>query len=107
MNVNGVEFPEVAIRQFCESHGIARLSLFGSILRPQTGEGGSGFRPSSDIDMLVGFFPGRAPGLIAISSLQLELQAMLGRDVDLRTPMELSRFFRSEVQRLAVPLHAA
>ena len=107
MNVNGVEFPLDAIRVLCENHGIARLSLFGSILRPASNEDGSGFRPSSDIDLLVEFLPGRTPGLIAISGVQLELQALLGRAVDLRTPKELSRFFRDDVQRMAVPLHAA
>lgn len=106
MIVNGINFPEDKIADFCRRHGVLKLSLFGSILRPPSPEGGYGFRPSSDIDMLVEFLPGRTPGL-AISGMQIELSEMLGRDVDLRTPMELSRYFRHEVLHEARPLHAA
>lgn len=38
------------IVQFCREHGIAELSLFGSVLRPD-------FRPDSDVDVLVEFEP--------------------------------------------------
>ena len=62
MVINGVNFPEDKIAAFCGRHGVARLSLFGSILREQTPEGGYGFRPTSDIDILVEFLPGRTPG---------------------------------------------
>jgi uncharacterized protein len=107
MLINGVNFPEDRIADFCHRHGVARLSLFGSILRPATPEGGYGFRPTSDVDMLIEFLPGRTPGLLALSGMQIELAEMIGREVDLRTPLELSRYFRAEVLREAKMLHAA
>lgn len=107
MLINGVNFPEDKIAEFCRRYGVQRLSLFGSILREPTAEGGYGFRPSSDVDMLVEFLPGRTPGLLALSGMQIELSEMIGREVDLRTPMELSKYFRDEVLRGARMLHAA
>lgn len=107
MLINGVEFPMDQIASFCRRHGVARLSLFGSILRDPTPEGGYGFRPSSDVDMLVEFLPSRTPGLLALSGMQIELSELIGREVDLRTPFELSRYFREDVLRDARMLHAA
>ena len=60
------------------------------------------FGPSSDIDVLVEFEPGRVPGLLRMAGLEIELSEMLGRKVDLRTPAELSRHFRDEVLQEAV-----
>ncbi|MBI2077215.1 MAG: nucleotidyltransferase family protein [Euryarchaeota archaeon] len=79
-----------AIAAFCRRYGIRRLSLFGSVLR-------SDFRAESDVDVLVEFVPGRVPGFFGLVDMQDELSAMLGRRVDLRTPQDLSRYFRSEV----------
>ncbi len=107
MVINGVNFPEEKIADFCRRHGVAKLSLFGSILREPTPEGGYGFRPTSDVDMLVEFLPGRTPGLIYLGGMLMELQEMVGRTVDLKTPQDLSRYFRHEVLREAKLLHAA
>jgi len=90
MTYHGVEFPEQKIADFCRRNGVRRLSLFGSILRED-------FRPDSDVDVLVEFEPGRSPGLLGMAGLELDLSALLGRKVDLRTPPELSRYFRDEV----------
>ncbi len=90
--------PEIA--DFCRRHAITRLSLFGSVLRED-------FSPSSDIDVLVEFLPGKAPGFIAFAGMQMELSKILGRTVDLRTPADLSGYFRDEVLREARLLHAA
>ena len=78
------------IAEFCRRNHIRRLAFFGSVLRDD-------FRPDSDVDVLVEFEPGRAPGLLRMAGLELELSALLGRKVDLRTPAELSRYFRDEV----------
>lgn len=107
MLINGVNFPEDRIAEFCRRHGVARLSLFGSILRPPSPEGGFGFRPGSDVDVLVEFLPDRIPGLLALSGMRIELSELINRQVDLRTPEELSRYFRDEVLREARVLHAA
>ncbi len=100
MLINGVNFPEAAIADFCRRHHVARLSVYGSILRAD-------FRPDSDIDMLVEFEPERTPGMIGFGGMILELGELLGRRVDLRTPFDLSRHFRDRVRGAARLLHAA
>lgn len=107
MVVNGVNFPEEAIADFCRRHGVAKLSLFGSILREPTPEGGYGFRPTSDVDVLVEFLPGRTPSLLDFAGMQIEMSAMIGREAQLHTAPMLSPSFRSEVFREARKLHAA
>jgi len=78
------------IAQLCRSRSVRRVMLFGSVLRPD-------FRPDSDIDVLVEFEPDRTPGFFALYDLQEELSVMFGRGVDLRTPQDLSRYFRDSV----------
>jgi predicted nucleotidyltransferase len=78
------------IEEFCRSHGIRRLSFFGSVLRDD-------FGPASDVDVLVEFEPGRRIGLLRMAHIENELSALLNRKVDLRTPEDLSRYFRQEV----------
>lgn len=95
-----IQIPVERVAAFCERHGVARLSLFGSVLRED-------FSPASDVDVLVEFLPARIPDLFAMVRLQEELSSMLGRAVDLRTPRELSRHFRARVMAEARVLHAA
>jgi predicted nucleotidyltransferase len=78
------------IATFCRRHHIRRLALFGSVLRDD-------FRSDSDVDVLVEFEPGYAVGLIRLAGMELELSEILGRKADLRTPADLSRYFRQEV----------
>ena len=79
------------IAAFCRKYRIRRLSLFGSVLRPDV-------RPDSDVDVLVEFEPGSIPGLFGIARMERELSPLLGgRKVDLRTPEDLSRYFRQSV----------
>jgi len=54
------------------------------------------FTPQSDVDVLVEFEPGQEPGF-AFFRMQDELSTLLGRRADLRTPNELSKYFRAEV----------
>lgn len=87
----GLEFPKEEIARFCREKGIRRLAVFGSALRED-------FRPDSDIDLLVEFEPERTPGLFGMARLEREFSALLGgRTVDLRTPGDLSRYFRQRV----------
>lgn len=62
---------------FCESHGIARLEVFGSVARGDV-------RSDSDLDLLVTFKPECHPGW-DFFTLQEELEATLGCRVDLLT----------------------
>jgi len=75
---------------FCRNHQIKKLSLFGSAKRGE-------LMPGSDIDLLVEFFEGHTQGLFDLSRMEIELTDIIGRQVDLRTPEELSRYFRNEV----------
>ncbi|MBC7834107.1 MAG: nucleotidyltransferase [Phycisphaerales bacterium] len=107
MLINGVNFPMDQIAEICLRYGAAKLSLFGSILAVPTHEGGYGFRPSSDVDILVEFHPESRIGLIGIATMEADLSDAIGRAVDLRTAGDLSRYFRDEVVRQARLLHAA
>ncbi len=93
-----IDIPPDKIAEFCQVNQIRKLSLFGSILR-------SDFRPDSDIDMLVEFLPGKRIGFLGLAGLEIELTEMLGRKVDLRTPAELSRYFRDRVLKEAEELY--
>ena len=82
--------PEERLRKLCRENHIKRLSLFGSALRDE-------LRPDSDIDILIDFEAEHVPGLLTLAGIEIELSELIGRKVDLRTPDELSRFFRDEV----------
>lgn len=83
------------LASFCRARHIRRLAIFGSTLRPD-------FTPDSDIDLLVEFEPDHIPGLFGIARLERELSALFGgRKVDLRTPEDLSRYFRKKVMEEA------
>jgi predicted nucleotidyltransferase len=90
MNRN-VKVAREKIADFCRQHFIRRLAVFGSALRDD-------FGPDSDIDILVEFLPGHTPGFFGLFDMEEELSAIFGgKKVDLRTPNDLSRYFRDEV----------
>lgn len=97
--------PDVAVDDrdlaaFARRHGIRRLAAFGSVLRDD-------FHAHSDIDLLVEFEPDQTPGLLSIAGMELELAELLGREVELRTYYDLSRYFRDSVVASARELYAA
>jgi predicted nucleotidyltransferase len=96
----GIAVDDEVLADFCSTHGIRHLGLFGSALRGEV-------RPDSDVDLLVEFEPRRTPGLLGIAQLELELSGLIGRSVDLRTSGDLSRHFRDEVVNNARTLYAA
>ncbi|WP_370325102.1 nucleotidyltransferase family protein [Euzebya sp.] len=85
---------------FCRRNGITRLAVFGSALRDELGL-------DSDLDLLIEFEPGRKPGLLRLAQLEMELEGLVGREVELRTYHDLSVLFRDEVRRQARDLYAA
>jgi predicted nucleotidyltransferase len=68
---------------FCRRHGIARVEVFGSVA---TGEASA----DSDLDLMVTFRPGVAPGL-EFFAMQDELEHILGCSVDLLTRRSVER----------------
>ena len=86
-----IEQHRTEIAALCRRHHVRKLSLFGSVLR-------SDFGPQSDVDVLVEFDPQHTPGFFRLSEMEKELSRLFdGRRVDLRTPQDLSRYFRSHV----------
>ncbi len=81
---------KVKINEFCQRNHIIKLAIYGSALRDD-------FKSDSDIDILVEFEAKHIPGLMDIAGMEVELTEMVGRKVDLRTPGELSRYFRDDV----------
>lgn len=90
-----------AIAQFCQRWQIAELSLFGSVLRDD-------FGPESDVDLLVSYEPGHRLTLAAIGEMQTEIEALLGRAVDLTEQKNLKNpFSKREIlgtARIVYPL---
>ena len=99
-----VAIPYEAIAAFCRRWQITEFSLFGSVLRDD-------FRPDSDIDVLVSFAPEARWSLFDLAAMEEELEALLGRRVDLltREGVEQSHNWirRKEILRTVVPFYVA
>ncbi len=81
-----VTIPNEQLAVFCRKWQVAELALFGSVLRDD-------FRPDSDVDVLVRFFPDARYGLFDLVRMQEEMKGIWGREVDLieRSAIEKSR----------------
>jgi hypothetical protein len=90
-----IPVPKQAIGEFCVRNGIRKLSLFGSALTDR-------FHDSSDVDLLIEFDGSRTTTYLDLARMERELSELIGRKVDLRTPQELSRYFRDQVQAEAL-----
>ena len=84
--------PKDKLTSFCRKYSVQKLALFGSALRDE-------LRSDSDIDLLIEFEDKKTPGLISFCGMENELTEIAGRKVDLRTPKDLSKYFRAEVLR--------
>jgi len=98
MSRSRVCIPPERLRALCERNRVKKLALFGSAL-------GDGFGADSDVDILIEFRSGAVVGLIGLARIERELSDLAGRKVDLRTPAELSRYFRDEVVASAEVLY--
>jgi hypothetical protein len=98
--MNKPYIPPEKINGFCRKYRIASLALFGSILT-------SHFTNLSDVDMLVRFETGYIPTLFDLVDMESELTTIVGRHVDLKTPNELSPYFRDEVLSSAKIIYTA
>ncbi len=76
--VRNINLPMLQIRQFCQKWHIVEFAFFGSVLRDD-------FRPDSDIDCLVKFAENSPWSLLDIVQMQLELEQIFSRKVDLLT----------------------
>jgi len=80
-------------RRRLKKFGVHSLSIFGSIARDQA-------RKNSDVDILVDFE--KPVGLFEFARLQLYLEEVLGRKVDLVTPEALRKELRDDILREAI-----
>ena len=78
------------IQNFCKKYHIAYLALFGSVLT-------SSFTKKSDVDVLVKFEKKHIPNLFNLIRMEAELSDIMGYPVDLKTPNDLSPYFRNDV----------
>lgn len=85
-----VKVPLAKIKKFCRNHHVVKFSLFGSVLTDR-------FNKKSDIDVLVEFHPDHIPSFFGLADMQFELEDFFHRSVDLRTPNDLSIYFREKV----------
>lgn len=96
MHQTVLDLPLDAIREYCAEQPIRRLSLFGSALHGD-------LHFDSDIDLLVEY---RAEAQVGLEFFQhmVDLSEIIGREVDLRTAEDLSRYFRQAVCEEAIPI---
>ncbi len=99
-----INLDEALLSGFCDRWRIARLEVFGSIVRDDVG-------PDSDADVLVTFRPDADWGLIDHARMEEELTALFGRRVDLLTRRAVERsantIRRDAIIAGAVPLFTA
>jgi uncharacterized protein len=88
------------IKEFCKRNQVQELALFGSALSTK-------FNEESDIDLLVTFEPGARVGFLTLARMQRELEALLGRKVDLVPKGGLKPVIRDSVLSTARVLYAA
>lgn len=92
--VSILNFEEDRLAGFCQRHHIRKLSLFGSVLRPD-------FQPESDIDVLVRFDPAYPVGF-RIFDMEEELSSMFGgRKIDIVNEKYLNRHLQPHILREA------
>ena len=83
------------VLEIAGQHGAHHVRVFGSVARGEA-------QPESDIDFLVEMEPGRS--LLDIGGLVMELQQLLGHNVDVVTERGLKSRIRDRVLAEAIPL---
>lgn len=98
--------PRISIDQqrlaaFCRKWRITEFSLFGSVLRDD-------FGPDSDVDVLIELARDHPWSLFDVMDMEEELEALLGREVDLVMKGGLRNpFRRHEILRTRQVVYAA
>jgi predicted nucleotidyltransferase len=83
------------ISVIAQRHGASNVRVFGSVARGEAG-------PGSDVDILVDLELGRS--LFDHAQLQIDLEALLGRKVDVVTERGLRPHIRERILQEAVRL---
>jgi predicted nucleotidyltransferase len=93
------EETSVAIAELCKKNKVRELSLFGS-------RGRGDFDDTSDFDILVDFHPDSGVSLFEFSKMQIDLEELLGRKVDLVPKAGLKPLIRDSVLSEAELIYA-
>ncbi|MBI5636736.1 MAG: nucleotidyltransferase family protein [Nitrospinae bacterium] len=83
------------ILRIAREYGASRIRIFGSVARGED-------RPDSDVDFLVEMEDGRS--LLDIGGMQMDLQDLLGRKVDVVTEKGMRPRIKDRVSKEAVSL---
>ena len=83
------------ILRLAARHGAYNVRMFGSVVRGEAG-------PDSDVDFMVELEPDKS--LFDLGALLMDLQALLGREVDVVTEQGLHWYIRDRVVQEAQSL---
>ena len=93
--------PEKKIADFCKRWHVSEFSIFGSVLRDD-------FRADSDVDVLVSFTEDAHISLFDLAQMQVELEALFDRPVDLVEKAGIRNpYRRNEILKSAQVVYAA
>ena len=95
-----LHIPIEELESICRRYQVRELALFGSTLSPEQS-------PESDVDLLVTFQPTARVTFSTLARMQRELEALLGRKVDLVPKDGLKQVIRDHVLATARVLYAA
>ncbi len=95
-----IDIPLDDLVELCRRYHVRELALFGSVLRDD-------FRDDSDVDMLVEYDPRAQVGLYEHFDLQMELERLFGRKVDLVSKRGLNVVIRDTVVLSSQVFYAA
>lgn len=99
-DVASLHIPIKELERICRRYQVQELALFGSTLGPKQG-------PESDVDLLVTFQPTARVTFSSLARMQRELEALLGRKVDLVPKEGLKPVIRDHILATARVLYAA
>jgi len=83
------------ILKIASRYGAKKIRVFGSVVRGED-------RPDSDVDFLVDLEEGRS--LMDLGGLLMDLQKLLGRNVDIVTEKGLHWYIKDRILREARPI---
>ena len=100
-SIKRFRIPRKKIAAFCQRWKVREFSIFGSAIRKD-------FRSSSDVDVLVTFWPRAKISVFDLSAMHYELVLLFGREVDLVEKAGLRNPYRRyEILKTAKVVYAA
>jgi predicted nucleotidyltransferase len=101
MRKSQIALPKRKIAAFCHRWKVVEFGLFGSVLRED-------FTKTSDVDILVTFDSEAQISLFDLAQMQIELEGLFGRPVDILEKEGLRNPYRKrEILKTAKVIYAA